>query len=456
MPKFDTLAVPSPQLLGLSFTLAALFSLGGSPREDAESLALLNPIMILCCGAALITAKREHLRIHLGLVGFFAATILLIALYLVPLPASLEYFFSAGTGSDQARAASNILAIQQYLGVSQAAVRQSLFFLFAPMAVLLFGLQLGNAELRRTLPFIIAVGTISGIIGVMQLAGSASGPLYFYRITNHGSAVGLFANRNHNAVFLACLFPMLAVFATSQRTTNQRRSTASRLLAAALAVFLIPLILVTGSRSGMLIAIIGLIGGVLLSVSGTPNVRFTGRKWMVPIVATTAALCLGFATIFFSRAEAIDRLLAHGGVENERVGFWRSSLPLFWDYFPLGFGPGSFVPAFQQVEPPALLGHRYLNRLHNDWLETVLAFGVLGIIFMLGAAGYYMVRSTHLWGRMDGAHSTVAIGRMASIVITILAAASLADYSLRTPAMAGFAALVLVWFAHARAKSISC
>jgi hypothetical protein len=39
---------------------------------------------------------------------------------------------------------------------------------------------------------------------------------------------------------------------------------------------------------------------------------------------------------------------------------------------------------------------------------------------------------------------------MASIVIAILGIASLSDYPLRTPAMAGFAALVLVWFAHAR------
>jgi hypothetical protein len=52
--------------------------------------------------------------------------------------------------------------------------------------------------------------------------------------------------------------------------------------------------------------------------------------------------------------------------------------------------------------------------------------------------------------RMDGARSAVALGRMASIVIAILGIASMSDYPLRTPAMAGFAALVLVWFGHAR------
>ena len=41
------------------------------------------------------------------------------------------------------------------------------------------------------------------------------------------------------------------------------------------------------------------------------------------------------------------------------------------------------------------------------------------------------------------------MGRMASIIIAMLAIASLSDYLLRTPAVAGAAALVLVWFAQA-------
>ena len=50
----------------------------------------------------------------------------------------------------------------------------------------------------------------------------------------------------------------------------------------------------------------------------------------------------------------------------------------------------------------------------------------------------------------EGGREEVAVGRVASVVILILGIASLFDYPLRTPAMAGFAGLVLVWFAHAR------
>jgi hypothetical protein len=73
---------------------------------------------------------------------------------------------------------------------------------------------------------------------------------------------------------------------------------------------------------------------------------------------------------------------------------------------------------------------------------------------MLTVAGYYLRRSFVLWTRMDGTQSAVALGRMASVVIAILGIASLSDYPMRTPAMAGFAALVLIWFAHARLQPL--
>ena len=160
-------------------------------------------------------------------------------------------------------------------------------------------------------------------------------------------------------------------------------------------------------------------------------------------------LCLVFATIYFSRAEAIERVFAEPARAIDRAEFWASGIKLFWQYFPFGFGPGSFVQAFQRDEPLALLRSTYLNRLHNDWLEIALTFGVPGILLMLGAVALFVRRSYDLWFRMDGARSTVAVGRMASVIFIVLGIASMSDYPLRTPAMMGFAALVLIWFTEA-------
>ena len=430
--------------------LAAVFAMGGSSRPDVQSLALLNPLMIACCGVALLSLKPEQLEGKKSLLAGFLIVILLVATYLLPISGRFVNFAISTRDVATVRTAADVSGMTRITSMAPAAAWQPLFFLFAPLAVLLAALQLNRDDLRLSVPLLIAAGAISGIMGVLQLAGSASGPLYFYQVTNNGSAVGLFANRNHAAVFLACLFPMLALFAAKSAGASRGRNT-PQLIAIAIAIILVPLILVTGSRSGMLTATVGLIGGALLYVSHAPSYQgSTKAKSATPIWAAATLVCLVLVTVYFSRAEAIDRIFAETGGANDRADFWTSSLQLFWQYFPLGFGPGGFVSTFQITESSALLDGAYLNRLHNDWLETALTFGVPGILLMLAGVGYYLRRSFVLWMRMDGARSAVALGRMASIVIAILGIASLSDYPLRTPAMAGFAALVLVWFAHAR------
>jgi O-antigen ligase len=398
----------------------------------------------------MLTLKKEQLLGHGVLAAAIGLAFFLVSIYLVNLPIQLEDLSPGLSDVAAIRAVVNVPDTLQILAVSPSDARQSLFSLFVPAAIFLFAVQLTREDLKLTLLVLIILGGISGVIGVLQLAGSANGPLYFYRITNNGSAVGLFANRNHSAVLLACLFPMLAIFATWKQSTNRGSRNARQLLAIALAIILVPLILVTGSRSGMLSAIVGLIGGVLLYVSDNSSHRESkGGRTALPIAAIAVVLALVFATIYFSRAEAIERIFAEDGMANNRAGFWKSSVHLFWQYFPLGFGPGAFVAVFQKEQPLELLGGVYLNRLHNDWLETGLAFGLPGVLAMLAAVAFYVRRTFLLWARMNGARSAVAVGRMASIILAILAIASMSDYPLRTPAMMGFAALVLVWFIEA-------
>jgi hypothetical protein len=454
LPRIDRFNPPSSQFLGFLATLTTLFLLGGSSRDDVQSLAILNPVMILCCGLALLTLKPKHLLDNKLLFSAFALVFLLNAIYLLPLPISLESTSPGAGNAATIRAAANVHEAFPVLAITPAAARQSLFFLFAPLAVFLFSIQLKRDDFLLTLPVMIFVGAISGAIGMLQIVSSSDGPLYFYRITNHGSAVGLFANRNHAAVLLACLFPMLAVFAAGSHATRRGGTSTPQLVSMAVAFIVIPLVLVTGSRSGILTLILGIIGSLLLYVFRSPKHReLKSDKSIVIILAVSVVISLVLATIYFSRAEAIERIFVETNTGNDRAEFWSSSMKLLWQYFPLGFGPGSFVSAFQNDEPMALLNGAYLNRLHNDWLETILTYGVPGILLLLSGMVYYVKRLFTLWFSLNGNRSSVAIGRMASIIIAMMAIASVFDYPLRTPAMMGFFALVIVWFAHARRES---
>lgn len=450
-PKLDRIAWPSLPFWGLLIAFAVLFFTGGSSRGDAQSLAILNPAMIICCGAALLTLRREHWEERKWLAGAIGIVCFLGVLYIIPWSEHLGSYSQGLGNAANIRAAADVSSDRQTLAIASHAALHSAFFLFAPLAVILFAVQLGRDDLQRALPLLLVLGSISGVVGVLQLAGGAFGPLYFYRITNNGAAVGLFANRNHAAVFLACLFPMLAVVASRRHAITRSFQNATHLISIAIAVIMVPLILVTGSRSGLVAAIIGIIGGFAMYSNNSWVRGKEARRqlftlvWVLPVV-----ICLVFATIYFSRAEAIDRFFVESGTSDIRGDFWLSSFDLFEKYSPFGFGPASFPAVYQFEEPMRLLSGNYLNMLHNDWLEIGLTFGIPGIILMLAGVVYYLRRSFVLWMRRDGALSAVALGRMASIIIAILGIASLSDYPLRTPAMAGFAALVLVWFTHAR------
>ena len=444
--KPDRSTWPALQFWALLFTLTALFVMGGSSRADVQSLAILNPTMILCCGLACLTMKSENWQSKKWfLIGLFLVFALVI-FYLIPFPAQIGNISQGAREVAQIRLETGVLSSTHGLAIAANPVWQSIFFLFTPLAVFLFAIQLDREDLLRTSTFIILLGLISGIIGVLQLVGNANGPLYFYRITNNGSSVGLFANRNHAAVMLACMFPLLAYSAARSQIASREQGSAEKWVAIAIALLLVPLILVTGSRSGMLAAVVGILGGVLIYGSYIPSKsEFKSRKSISIIWALSAFLGLVFLTVYFSRAKSIERIFADTNSAPDRAEFWISSLDLFWEYMPLGFGPGSFTQVFQFKEPLSLLDSTYLNRLHNDWLEVVLTFGIPGTLLLLSGLVYFIWRTFGLWVRLDGTRTLVAQGRVASVVIVIFGITSFTDYPLRTPSLMGFATLALVW-----------
>lgn len=440
---------PSPLFWVLCAFLLLLFATGGASRTDVQSLAILRPVSVIVCALALMTLRREHLAERKWLLGSFAAVFALALLHVIPLPPALWQSLAGRQDLVDVEKLAGITEVWRPLTLAPMNGWHALLSLFVPLGVLLLGIQLNRDDLFRLLPLLVAFVGISGLLGLLQTIGDPQSALYFYRITNNGSAVGLFANRNHAATLLACLFPMLAIFAsTAKGTTDEVRL--RQLVAAAIAIVLVPLILVTGSRSGLVSAVIGMLGASLLYRRPT-DVR-TVRKGSpdrikaLPILGGLAVISLGFLTFFFSRAEAIERLFAETSGEDSRTDFWVVSLDLFWKYFPWGSGSGSFVEAFQIIEPAHLLDATYLNRAHNDWVEIAVTFGLAGVIGLTLASAAFFWRGYTLWRNTDKTRRYVAFGRLASVCIAMIAIASISDYPLRTPTMMGVFAIFALWF----------
>jgi O-antigen ligase len=417
----------------LAAFVVLLFATGGSSRSDEPVSIFVGPASVTVCGLALITIRMHDFASRKWPAGCLAAALVLSLCHVIPLPIESALGSMPGVMDDADRLLVNggwrPLTLTPYDGWN------TFYALLVPLATVLAGIQLSQNDLFRILVVIMILGMLSGIVGLMQVVGGENSPFYLYRITNHGEAVGLFANRNHLATMLALIFPMLAFYAGS--SSGQAMLLRKRQISVIIAsTTLLPLILVVGSRSGLLLSLLSLGMSVPLyqSMARRNSVRAGNlARFTVPFVILGTVLLLGAITFWYARAEAFDRLFNAATGELQRSEFWNIAASQFLQYMPLGSGAGSFATLFQLEEPVRLLKATYLNRAHNDFLETAVTFGLPGLAVLIAFLVWFVSRSLKVWFRMDETRYSVSMARMASVAMVVVLAASITDYPLRTP-----------------------
>jgi len=458
----------SEPLIVLLAVLMPILLFGGASRADVATHSLVRAVAI--AGLAWSVARggwlyRGSLRAPVLLL---AAWLVMVALQLMPLPPGLwsslpgreafaEVFESIGQGD-----------LWRPLTFSPAATTNSLFALFIPLAVLVALARTDPRHWRTVLLALLAYAALSAMMGIVQIVSQARWS-YFYRITTQGAAVGLFANRNHQALLMALSFPLLALFAAWPSESTQQRKFA-QFVALAGAVLLVPLILITGSRAGLVLMVIGIIGAWLIYRGGMAEKSLhatkhearrsrAGRLGLAPLLLTAGLVALVGATVILSRAEAVQRLFSQDVAQEIRVRLFPVMLDLGNSFAPWGTGFGTFDPLFRMVEPFDNLNPIYVNRAHNDLLEIYIEGGILALAIAAGFL-FWLVRSTlRAWRPVRGrARIEVLLARTGSAVLAMQLVGSLADYPLRTPAHAAIAAVAVGMVAAAgrvRAAKVS-
>ncbi|MBD8552707.1 O-antigen ligase family protein [Sphingomonas sp. CFBP 8764] len=427
--------------------LALVAVTGGSSRVDVPGLLVLRPVAMLACALAFLTLRRDQMIGRTWLFVGFSAMVVLILVHLIPLPPGVWQALPGRQEIAQSDALSGLVGPWRPLTLTPINAWQGLVSLAVPLAVLSLASQLDRTDLFRLVPLVIVIGAASGLFGLLQAIGSQSRLLDPYGTAADGGAGGLFANRNHAALLLAVLFPMLAAWVRTG--SGQPRQYKMRVWGAlALAAVLCPLILVTGSRTGLLLSLIGMAGAVAILVCGgvAGSILRTRRRTLaITAVTIVGLLVLGFVTFYFARAEAIIRLFDKSTIHDPRFDNWSVSKMLLMKYLPFGAGAGSFVEVYQIIEPSTQISPTYRNHAHNDILEIGITFGVAGLGLLLAGALAYLWRTVRLWISAYSDDRTTTIARMASIVLAMMVMASLTDYPLRTPTMMSVFALCCLW-----------
>lgn len=426
--------------------VAAAFVLGGSARADVASLAILRPLGLLCLALALGTLSRTHARGFVVPLAIAGAAVLLPALQLVPLPPSIWQRLPDRDLVAEIDRAAGLGTPWRPLTLTPPETLNALLAGVIPLAVMLLAIQLRPEQRADLVTVVLALGAGSAVLGLLQLLGDPQGPFYLYTITNNGAAVGLFANRNHQAVALACLLPL--AFAAANLTPLTRMCLASipswRMPAAiAAAGLLVPLILVTGSRAGLIALAIALVSLPFLVPSGIHGgARMTSPAWLWLAGLTITGIAI--TAVWLGRDEALDRLAASTPTDETRVQILPTLQDMIMQHWLWGTGLGSFERAYQVHEPATLLMQVYMNHAHNDWLELAITGGVAALAILFAALVAIARRGMHVLTWKD-ADPWQPLRRAALVIIVILGFASLSDYPLRTPSLAVLCALCVVW-----------
>jgi len=433
-PFESAVSLQASQLIVLGIFCFALVLAGGSSRFDASQIAVLRPLAALLLIPALWFLGREDLRrapVVLALLGLW---LVWMVVQLIPLPSDLWHQLP---GREAIRDL-DVIAGQDEVSrpISFAPFRgwNSVLAMIVPLSALLIALAFKLSS-RQLLLLVAAFGVLDAALGLLQVLGGAQSPLYFYSITNRGFPVGIFANENHSALLSAMTLVILARLGLSAATAMDARWLRLAYVPAFILVLLA--ILISGSRVGLLFALMALGAGVTMAwlekwggarQSGRQASASDGRvnRWL-PAFALAVMLGLIVAFLVLERTPAFEDLFARSSFEDLRWSIWPFLKGMMQTHWLLGTGFGSFDRVYQIYEPTDLLMRSYVNQAHNDWAQIVIEGGLPAVA---------IVSATLIW-LGSSVYSIWSHGKARAVfwiaVLALLCAASLVDYPFRTP-----------------------
>lgn len=413
-----------------------VFLTGGGSRHDIDSVGPLRFIAAIVLAIAVYYQTTESFKRVAQPVILLLLLTILMALQLIPLPPD---WWSSLAGRETIVEAGELLGLADLwrpLTFSPLKTANSLASLVVPLAALMLLALLDDAGWSRVRKLIIFAGLASALLGLAQIILPGASGLYLYDITNSGSAVGLFANRNHNALFLniALLFSLFENWRTSSE-----KSAGAQLTLVAIQIVLLLAILINGSRFGLvLLAFVALVFAVRLIISYRSAKNGPQDAGIQKLAAGFAiAVSLGLIALFaaMSRIPAIDRFFAKNLDEDNRAETLPYMLDLLTDHFPYGVGFGAFEQAYRTIEPTELLGPAYLNNAHNDWLQIAIEGGVIAIGLVVIAFILLARSAVLLWKAQRNAGSASSGSWLGFLTLLMIALHSVVDYPLRVPSI---------------------
>lgn len=415
--------------------MIGLLILSGGSTLDLGMRYLLSAAWVVM-GAGLV-ARRLILapdKLRSPTILFAASILLLVSIQLLPVPAGIAGGLVNVPQAEAVRAAIGDSAWRP-LSVDPVGTGSAAFSIAVFLVTLVWLATGRRGEERKVLTAVCLCAGLSLVLGLVQ-KGTGGAVGNFYDTPHIKFLPGLFTNRNHAAIFLACGMVLAAAPIMSSGITHRgAQATFSAGAALTLAA-----IIAMASRSGLIIGSAMLAGAFWAMHRHRPAGMTGGRSGKT--IAAAALLVVPLAFFLALRVQTVvDTASRFEGVSTDlRWQIYANSFGMAVSTLPFGSGLGTFVPLYAAVEPLDQVWPSYINHAHSDWLELIVETGVLWIVPLA-----YLVWSIARRMRQRRAEPMRGALRfdLALIVLAGIALHSFVDYPVRSPAVAIVVALCL-------------
>lgn len=345
-----------------------------------------------------------------------------------------------------------IYAVARYLVadieyVARLEVIQVLLFGFLFFAVL--NNLRGQEEISAVSAALIGVGTFAACYAVAQLLNH-SNQVWHLVSPYVGRASGTYISPNNLAGLLAMLLPLALAYLLVGKV-----NIIARILLAYAALAMAAGLAVTFSRGGYLAATAGVVL-LLVILLGHGN-----HRWKAALLLAVVLVGGGlFVSQYLSKTVGYMRRVSKPEADNapavldagSRLTMWNAATRMWRDHPWAGVGPAHFDYRFREYRPEMMQARP--DRVHNDYLNLLVDWGVVGGVIVLTGIGIFVFSLRKTWPHVrreendfgSGQSNRFAFFLGAMSGLMALAVHSIFDFNLHIPAnaLAGSVLLALL------------
>ncbi|MDQ1314394.1 MAG: hypothetical protein QG662_503 [Pseudomonadota bacterium] len=398
-------------------------------------------------------------RLPVGFLVGLALLILLPMIQLLPMPFTIWQTLPGRELYAKALAAFGVSgdAGMRPLSLIPRATEAAWLALLPPLAVFLVAVSLSETALRKLVYLFIGIASIQAILALVQFGGGAA-TTFRLSLSDIGTGVGTYVNRNHLAGLLAMALPVALGLLASRigRPEEDMRyfsrgllsrladalSHSSRLnqilIFGAVCIAILLGVIFSRSRSGISLAMLGILLSAIFYGHRIGGQRSTNLVALFSVIGLALALEVGLAPV-------LERFSVEGTLEDARWDIFVSSVTGLGSFFPFGSGLGTYPDIYRRFQPDSIA--QFVNHAHNDYIEYVFEGGLIAVAVIL----LFLVMYVRAWPRLFhlpqwGTLSFMQVG--AGIGLLLMALHGMTDYNWHIPANAIYFALLAGVFFH--------